>query len=328
MASAISGILVFWLYFPPKHPRGLPFKVAIKQLDYIGAILFTIGLTLTLTGITLTTTNPSSSPKVVATIVIGFATLGGFACWETFADLKQPLTPTHIFAKDKGREFTAPFIAGLIVTMYYFGTNVLWSVMIDALFVTPTSPKNYDVILTLPQGLANSLGAALLTLFGTWTGKKFGWKWTYLFFATWMVFWGGLVSLATPERKGMTISFIFFEILGYGWTQYLSIAYIQLGVDQHELGVAGGLAGTARNAGGAVAICVYSTILSHKQGSVAAKLVPAAVIKAGGSLTLAKEILAALPLGATALAKIKGATLPMIGAAQVAYQESYTKGLQ
>ena len=328
MASFISGILVFWLYFPPKHPRGLPFKVAIKQLDYVGAILFSIGLTLTLTGIVLTTTNPSSSPKVVALIVIGFATLAGFACWETFADLKQPLTPTHIFTKDKGREFTAPFVAGLIVTMYYFGTNILWSVMINALFVTPTSPKNYNVILTLPQGLANSLGAALLIIFGTKTGKTFGWKWMYLAVVTWMVFWGGLLALATPQRKGMTIAFLFLEIIGYGWAQYLSIAYIQMGVDQRELGVAGGLAGTARNAGGAVAICVYSTILINKQASEAVKLVPAAVMKAGGSMTMATEILAALPLGATALAKIKGATLPMIEAAGLAYQESYTKGLQ
>jgi len=28
----------------------------------------------------------------------------------------------------------------------------------------------------------------------------------------------------------------------YGWCQYLSITYIQMGVDQIELGIAGGLA--------------------------------------------------------------------------------------
>lgn len=242
MASFVSGLLVFWLYFPPRHPRGLPFKVAINQLDYVGAILFSIGLTLTLTGVVLTLTNSSSSPKVIATLVVGFTTLGAFACWETFADLKQPLTPTHIFTKDKGREFTAPFIAGLIVTMYYFGTNILWSIMINALFITPTSPKNYQIILTLPQGLANSFGALLLICLGSWTGRKIGWKWMYLAVVTWMVFWGGLIALATPQRKGMTIAFLFFEITAYGWAQYLSIAYIQMGVDQHELGVAGGLA--------------------------------------------------------------------------------------
>lgn len=64
----------------------------------------------------------------------------------------------------------------------------------------------------------------------------------YLAVVTWMVFWGALLTLATPERKGMTIAFLFLEIMAYGWAQYLSIAYIQFGADQHELGVAGGLA--------------------------------------------------------------------------------------
>lgn len=116
--------------------------------------------------------------------MVGFATLGGFAAWETFADLKQPLTPTRIFTRNHGRDFTAPFVAGLIVTMYYFGTNILWSVMINALYVTPDSPTNYSIILTLPQGLANSLGALCLILFGSKIGH---WKWMYLFVVTWMV---------------------------------------------------------------------------------------------------------------------------------------------
>lgn len=70
MASFISGLLVYWLYFPPKHPRGIPWSQGWRQLDYIGGFLFICGLTLTLTGVVLTTTLPSSSPKVVATLGI------------------------------------------------------------------------------------------------------------------------------------------------------------------------------------------------------------------------------------------------------------------
>lgn len=77
-----------------------------------------------------------------------------------------------------------------------------------------------------------------------------------------------------------------------------------------------------------MAICVYSTIFGHKQASEAAKLVPAAVIAAGGTASMVKSILAALPLGAAALENVPGATLKIIEAAGTAYQESYTKGLQ
>jgi hypothetical protein len=44
MASFISGLLVYWLYFPPKHPRGIPWAQGWRQLDYIGALLFIVGL--------------------------------------------------------------------------------------------------------------------------------------------------------------------------------------------------------------------------------------------------------------------------------------------
>jgi hypothetical protein len=66
---------------------------------------------------------PSSNPKVVGLLVGGFAALLGFIGYENIAQrmgrLKQPLTPTHIFVKDKGREFTFPFIVGFVVTMFY-----------------------------------------------------------------------------------------------------------------------------------------------------------------------------------------------------------------
>jgi hypothetical protein len=66
-----------------------------------------------------TTTLDSSDPIVVGTLASGFGLLVIFAAYETFAPLKQPLTPTRIFTAGKGRELTAPFVAGFVVTMFY-----------------------------------------------------------------------------------------------------------------------------------------------------------------------------------------------------------------
>src|SRR5262245_2175180 len=71
---------------------GLPTKQAFKELDYVGAVLFILAATLILVGIVYTTTLPSDDPKVIGTLVSGFACLVVFGCWETFAPLKQPLT--------------------------------------------------------------------------------------------------------------------------------------------------------------------------------------------------------------------------------------------
>jgi predicted membrane channel-forming protein YqfA (hemolysin III family) len=103
----------------------LPFKSALKELDYIGGILFILAGTLILVGILYTQIISSSSPKVIGLLVGGFVALVGFIGYEQFMpNLKQPLTPTHIFTKDKGREFTFPFVVGFVVTMFYVSSSI------------------------------------------------------------------------------------------------------------------------------------------------------------------------------------------------------------
>jgi hypothetical protein len=111
--------------------------------------------------------------------------------------------------------------------------------MISVFFTNANSPATLPMKLSLPQGLGISTGAVLLTIFGN---KVRHYKWTLTASVTLMVFFGGLTALATPDRLAMTIAFVFLEQMFYGWCQYLSITYIQMGVDQIELGIAGGLA--------------------------------------------------------------------------------------
>jgi hypothetical protein len=173
-----------------------------------------------------------------------------------------------VFTRDKGRELTFPFIVGFVVTMFYYATNVIYPTMIAVLFTDATTDFRYGIVLTLPQNLGENLfsskllspclmlsglcfGAALLTVFGSKIGY---WKWTLTASVTVMVVFGALLALGNPERKGMMMAFVFLSMTGFGWAQYLSIAFIQFGVPQVELGISGGLAGVSRFAGGAIAI--------------------------------------------------------------------------
>ncbi|KAF2816333.1 MFS general substrate transporter [Mytilinidion resinicola] len=325
IAVGFSFVGLFFYYFPPAHPRGIPFRQALRELDYGGAILFIISTTLTLTGIVYTTTLPSSDPKVIGTLVSGLGLLVMFALYETFIPLKQPLTPTHVFTRGHGRELTAPFVAGFVVTMFYYAINVIYPTMIAVFFTNETTSFRYAIVLTLPQNLGLTFGAVLLTSFGTKIGH---WKWTLTASVTTMVVFGALLGLGTPDRKGMMIAFVFLAEMGFGWAQYLSIAFIQFGVDQVELGISGGLAGVARFAGGSVAISVYTTILTNVQSSHAAKLVPAAAIAAGLPAASASALLAAIPLGSAAIAKVPGITTEIAVAAGAAFQQSYAVGLR
>ncbi|OAL05350.1 MFS general substrate transporter [Phaeosphaeriaceae sp. SRC1lsM3a] len=325
IAVFFSFLGLYFFYYPPKHPRGLPTSQAFRELDYAGAILFIASATLILVGIVYTTTLPSDDPKVIGTLVSGFVALVAFALWETFAPLKQPLTPTHVFTRDKGRELTAPFIVGFVVTMFYYAVNIIYPTQVGVFFTNATTDYKYAIVLGLPGNIGLCFGAFLLTVFGHRIGH---WKWTLTASVTIMVVFGALLGLGNPERKGMMIAFVFLCQVGFGWAQYLSIAFIQFGVPQHELGISGGLAGVARFAGGAVAISVYQTILTNVQSSKAAELVPRAVTAAGLSADAVPAFLAALPLGATALAKVPGITNEIIAAGGAAFQQAYVVGLR
>lgn len=65
-----------------------------------------------LSGIVYVQLLPSDDPIVVGLLVAGFGMLTFFGLWETFAPLQQPLTPSRLFAQNKGRTLTAPFIVG------------------------------------------------------------------------------------------------------------------------------------------------------------------------------------------------------------------------
>lgn len=66
----------------------------------------------------------STSTKVLAPLIVGFALLILFGVWETLEKVKYPLCPPRIFRSHMGREFTVPFIVAFIVTMFYYGINV------------------------------------------------------------------------------------------------------------------------------------------------------------------------------------------------------------
>jgi MFS family permease len=95
IGAFISFFCLYFMYYPPQHPRGLGFKRALQELDYLGGVLFIASALLILLGIVYTIILPSTNPKVIGLLVSGFVTLVGFILYEHFGSPKQPLTPTH-----------------------------------------------------------------------------------------------------------------------------------------------------------------------------------------------------------------------------------------
>ncbi|KAJ5958950.1 uncharacterized protein N7479_006100 [Penicillium vulpinum] len=316
---SFSGLL--FLYHPPRHPLGIPYKEAFKSLDYLGAFLFIGGAVPFLIGIVWAGVYDSNDVHVVAPLVVGAAVLVCFALWESFGNLKYPLTPAYVFASSWGRDFTAPVIALGVVNMFYYSSSILWPQMITVFYTNGGADWKYSVILSLPQGFAIFFGAILLTCFGS-TLRHWHWQLTGSVFV--MVVFGSLLGIVTPTNKGTMIAFIFLSQAGFGWALYLSIAITQMGVEHKNLGVSGGISGCIRFAAGAVATSIYQTVYSNSLAKYTAIYVPSAAISAGLPESKIAELMRVVSQGPAAMISYSPA---VVAAAEAALSQAYCKAI-
>jgi len=150
------------------------------------------------------------------------------------------------------------------------------------------------------------------------------WHWQLTVTVVIMVVFGTLLALGTPERKGLMIAFVFISQAAYGWAIYLSIAISQMGVEQKDLGISGGVSGTARFAGGTIAAAVYTSVLVNTVTKWTARLVPPAVIAAGLPVSDVPALMKVV--GTPALAQNYSAAV--VAAAGGAVVKAYEKGIQ
>jgi len=91
--NAAATACYYFFYFPPdfsmKHGAGTRRKF-MKEFDYMGTFLATLGLLLFLMGLSWGGTQyPWKSAHVIACIIIGFLLLVGFFLYEIYVPLKE-----------------------------------------------------------------------------------------------------------------------------------------------------------------------------------------------------------------------------------------------
>ncbi|KAL4938766.1 hypothetical protein BDV06DRAFT_231538 [Aspergillus oleicola] len=316
--QGLSFVGLLLLYHPPKHPYP-----EYQLIHITGAFLFIGGAVPFLMGIVWAGVYDSNDAHVVAPLVVGAVVLIAFALWETFGNLKYPLTPTYIFTSSWGRDFTAPVIALGVVNMFYYSSSILWPQMITLFYTNGGTDWKYSIVLSLPQGFAIFFGAILL---GTLGSKLRNWHWQLTGSVFVMVVFGSLLGIVTPDNKGTMIAFIFLSQAGFGWGLYLSIAITQMGVDHKNLGVSGGVSGCIRFAAGAVATSIYQTVYNNSTTKYIGEYIPRAVIAAGLDESQVSDLVSIVTGGASALEEA-GYTQAVITAATSALADAYCKAI-
>ncbi|KAF9882945.1 hypothetical protein FE257_004856 [Aspergillus nanangensis] len=294
--------VVFWLlfYFPPtfqmKHP-GQTAVSYVRTFDLLGLALFISGLLLFLMGLSWGgQLKPWSHPQVIATIAIGGVLLAGFACWDVYGKIDQPLVPVRLF-----KNF-----------------HVLWPQMVFGLYETD---RIRGGLLCCLVGAGTNLGQLSSGIFGRHFGNH---RWQFTIGAVvGGAFLGGMACV-TPTNLPVTGALITIGSWALGYTDSIGLAMAGIVIDdQKDIGAAVGLAGCIRNTISTIGTAVYSIILTNRLAQTIPSKVPPALMSAGLPTSSIPSFLSAYATGtAEALARVPGLNDTILAAGTVAYKQA------
>jgi hypothetical protein len=204
--------------------------------------------------------------------------------------------------------------------MFYYSSSLLWPTMISVFYLPDPTDWRAASILSLVQGFAICTGVLFLSLFGS---RIKHWNWQLAGYTFVMVLFGVLLALGNPGNRTLMIVCVFISQAAYGPAIYLAIAISQMGVEKRDLGLSGGVSGTCRFAGGAIATSVYTAVLSNTVKKWTMRLVPIAVVKAGLPLGEVGELMARIRSGE--LSRYDAGVVAAVGKAS---QKAYEHGIQ
>jgi MFS family permease len=242
---SLAGTIAF--YFPPKRPQYDFEKTRwqeIKEIDYIGCALYTAGLTLFLVGLTgAGTIHPWNSAIVLAPLLLGILLIALCFIYD-FTIAKRPFFPPKLFSQF--REYT------LLLVVVFVGGMVFYSMAgllpQGSLYMFTNDPIEIGII-ALPNGFSQLLFGGFLTLI---MGKVGHLKLQLIVLLTSQTLFIALMAAIVPDNKAAWMAFQFFAIGPFSLLTLICYVIAGLNVPLRHLGLASGLIGTFRSAGGSV----------------------------------------------------------------------------
>lgn len=153
----MSLLCFYFFYHPPtfkwKHQSAKK-RQYLKQIDCVGILLFCAGIVVFILGLSWGGGQyPWKSAAVIASIVLGFATLVAFGLWEAYGPVKQPLLPMHLF-QDRG------WVVGMLLLSFgasiYCAYTIVWPQAVVALY--SEGEENMRGILSCAAGVPYNAG--------------------------------------------------------------------------------------------------------------------------------------------------------------------------
>lgn len=261
MIETVALIGTAFTYWPTPRPRGDYDKsrwTEFKEIDFLGLILFTCGLTSFLIGLTWggSTGHPWSSASTVVPIVIGLVVVVATFAFDSSIS-SNPLFPRYLFVRFTG-------FSSLLVVLFISGMSFYPMASLlprGSLYMFTTDGLEIG-ILSLP----NTIMQGICGVAGPLVAHKIGHvKWQLVVaLALQATFVAAAAGAVYPNEKMAYIFLPAFGVPMFTWITILSYAIASLHVPHSVLGVAMGLLGTFRAAGGGVGNAILDTIFEDR----------------------------------------------------------------
>ncbi|EXJ83059.1 hypothetical protein A1O1_06677 [Capronia coronata CBS 617.96] len=258
ITAVISFVGTAIFYIPPTKPlRDITRRQLMAELDYVGIVLYTAGLTLLLFGLGRGGVSaPWKSAQVLVPLILGAVVFSLTFFWDFYGPVKRPLFPLRLFRKM--RDYTSLLVIIFVTGLVYFSMTALIPTQISDMF---TSDPIRAGLYNIPGGFGGAAGGAII---GSFMAKIKHVHLQLVFGIAMQTLFAGLFALATPDRLGMTIAFQLLANIPFSWITLICYVTASLNVPQRDLGLALGLIGTFRFLGGAIGTTIFDTILNNK----------------------------------------------------------------
>ena len=317
--NTLSFLCWFFFYHPPtfrmKHGEQASLLKYLKDFDYIGTAIYTGGLLILMMGLNWGgSVYAWKSGHVIGTIVAGFVGLVIFVLYESFAKLKEPLVPMHLF-RNRGWN-AATILSGLGASVYY-ALAIVWPSMVAVLY------DDGDEIKASAYSSFVGLFIIIGEIVGGFIAKSIGHlKWQCIVMVALSGICFGCIATATPDTRARASALVALGTFFIGWAESLAITIVTLSAwDQSKLGSASGLAGSIRFFISCIASTIYQVVLRNRLAETIPAQVPKAVTNAGLPTSSVAGFMTGLTTG-TGFEGVPGITDTIIAAGVRAYKEA------
>ncbi|KAJ5816519.1 hypothetical protein N7447_008752 [Penicillium robsamsonii] len=323
LSNGWALLLVILFYWPPNffglHTEGKTRWQQLKQLDFIGLLLFGGGLTSFILGVSFANNPfPWLSVPVLVPLILGAVTAFiALPIWEIFgSDNISKLCPPSIFKNVRG--FVMPLMANFVSGMLLISLQVWWPQEVQLLFTTSLSKVGwYSFAYNGPASIGAFVGGALFAKIGKT-------KWQFVAITVLQTVLVAAMSTINQHRPQDAIGIMTAAAFCLGAAQIITVLVIQFGAADTHIGIATGRTGSSRATGGAVAFAIYGSIFSSKVSTNMTPAVTKAVIEAGLKDSSVPSFIESLMSGSVgAMSSVKDVTPAIIATGEDALRSVY-----